>query len=276
MNFGGLGSAESISASLSIGSVSESLVVRTYTSEGKFGTVSVQFPSNVRAAGNAMVTIFHSLSGSSRGATFAFTYLFPAPVIEPSLVCTNGKSSGSITLYAAFPSTIGDDNVQLYVNNVRAHILSVNHLVLASSVKIALVFPSVLTVGSVPVEVLISPQDSNSSTFRSSVRYFPPPTVQSVSVTEISTLNRVLIPVQVILKDFPAVGNSLFSVTAPPFTVLVDSQFSRSHFGRSRKQHCPSRKNSKWRRFSATSTQRRPVGRCSSRFSIQRIGIFGQ
>ena len=93
---------------LIMGSVSQSLVVTGYKSDGNFGTVTVQFSRNVRLAGSAQVIIFPSAAGSGSGATFSFTYVFPAPVVTPSLACTNGKSSGFIILYAVFPSSIDD------------------------------------------------------------------------------------------------------------------------------------------------------------------------
>jgi hypothetical protein len=74
----------------------------------------------------------------------------------------------------------------------------------------------------VPVDVTISIGGST-TTFQSFIQYFFPPTVQSVSVTEISTLNRALLPVTVALKNFPSVANILFSISAFPYEVLIDS-----------------------------------------------------
>jgi len=42
-------------------------------------------------------------------------------------------------------------------------------------------------------------------------------------VTEILTLNRALIPVKISLTNFPSVSNLRFSITAGPYSVLVDS-----------------------------------------------------
>jgi len=126
INFGGLAGTASTSASLIMGSVSQSLVVTGYKSDGNFGTVTVQFSRNVRLAGSAQVIIFPSAAGSGSGATFSFTYVFPAPVVTPSLACTNGKSSGFIILYAVFPSSIDDQNFQVTVNSARSQIVSVD------------------------------------------------------------------------------------------------------------------------------------------------------
>jgi hypothetical protein len=219
-NFGGLGN---VSALLTVDSVSPlSLIVSSYKFDGIFGTVSIEFPRNVRVAGLAQVTIFASTSESALGATFSFIYVFPAPLVVPSLACTNGKSSGYIVLYETFPDDINDHHFQVAVNGAIAQIVSVQKMT-ASSVNISIVFPSLLTAGIVPLDVLFSPTNRNSTTFRSTVRYFYPPQVQSVSVTEISTLNRALLPVKVSLKYFPSVSNFMFSITTRSYSILTDS-----------------------------------------------------
>jgi len=221
LNFGDLSGPESVASTLTLQSTVQFLAVTSYQSSDVFGTVSVRFPSNIRVSGPAEVTIFSKAAGPGSCVSFAFTYVFPSPIVTPSHVCTNGKSSGSIILYAAFPSSIQSQNFQVLVNRVFAQVSSVVALTL-SSVNITITFPSSIVTGSVSVDVTFL-QGSIRRDFVGSVVYFSPPSVQSVSVTEISTLNRALLPVKVTLKDFPGVGNLLFSITARPFSVFIDS-----------------------------------------------------
>lgn len=220
-NFGGLPGTDAVSAVLSVDSSFTALSVINYKSDGTFGTVSVQFPTNIHAAKPAQVTIFPKSTGSESGATFSFFYVFPAPVVGPSWACTNGKSAGFVLLTAALPSGIDSQNFKISVNGATAQIVSVSILTM-SSVNISLVFPASLVTGIVPVDIILS-HSGSLSTFKSSVMYFPPPTLSRITVTEISTLNRALLPVQVFIKDFPSVASLRFSVTAPPHTVLIDS-----------------------------------------------------
>jgi hypothetical protein len=122
-NFGGMPGADAVSAVLSVDSVLIALAVTSYKSDGSFGTVSVQFPNNIHAAKPAEVTIFPKSSGSESGAMFSFTYVFPAPVVGPSLACTNGKSAGFVVLTAALPSGIDSQNFKISVNGAAAQIV---------------------------------------------------------------------------------------------------------------------------------------------------------
>jgi len=57
INFCGLAGTAATSATRIMGSVSQSLVVTGYESDGNFGTVTVQFSHNIRVAGSAQVII---------------------------------------------------------------------------------------------------------------------------------------------------------------------------------------------------------------------------
>jgi hypothetical protein len=221
LNFGGMPGTDSISATLSMNASMQSLAVVSYQSDGIFATVSVQFPTNIVAVGSAELVIFPKAVGSEGGAVFALSYKFPEPIVSPSFACTNGKSSGFIILHAVFPDNIEMQNFQVFVGSANAQIVFVNILT-RSSVNISIVFPPSLASGVRPVDIIFS-HSGSSTTLRSSVEYFLPPTIVSVNVTEISTLNRALVPVKVTLKDFPSVGSMLFSVTTRSYSVLIDS-----------------------------------------------------